>query len=86
MASSQSRLALKKEQLAILSKFWMQFTESANAFINLNVAKGYKETSFQLSVLLKTVVDELEERKCPSFHLFLQGKADDLSSQRRTAC
>lgn len=66
MASSQSKLALKKEQLAILSKFWLQFSESASAFIALNVAKRYRETSFQLSVLLKSVLDELEEKKSTS--------------------
>jgi hypothetical protein len=76
MAYSQSKLTLKKDQLAALSKFWLQFQETTTAFVNLNATKGYKETTFQVSILLKSVLDELEEKKSASSSPFSVPEAD----------
>jgi hypothetical protein len=63
MATSLSKLALHKDQLAILGSYYQQFTESLEALLLLNQHNGYKETGFQLSLLLERLLKELEDQK-----------------------
>jgi hypothetical protein len=68
MATSLSKLALHKDQLALLSStFYQQFADTLESLLLLNQHNGYKETVFQLSLLLEQLLKDLEDQKGKDF-------------------
>jgi hypothetical protein len=64
MATSLSKLTLRKEQLAVLSNYdQFGFAQMVTNLISLNQLKKYTETPFQLALRLDQLLTDLEGQK-----------------------